>query len=250
MSQDVTRAEICAVACADTWRDAGEILASPFGLIPALGARLARETHSPGLLLTDGEALLLGETPALGASTRDSVVEGWMPFHRVLDLLAGGHRRMMMGASQIDRYGNQNISRIGPWDKPKVQLIGVRGAPGNTVNHTTNYWVAQHTARIFVEAVDLVAGIGHDRAREISARYHDVRTVVTDLAVLDFTGPGSTMRLRSVHPGVTTDEVQEKTGFPLAIDEVEHTRMPTETELDLIRAKLDPDSLRAQEVPA
>ncbi len=256
MVEDVTRAEICAVACADTWQDAGEVLASPIGVIPSVGARLARLTCAPDLLLTDGEALLLGEVPPLGAGADGSPVEGWMPYRQVLDLLAGGRRRVMMGASQIDRYGNQNISRIGPWDKPDAQLIGVRGAPGNTVNHTTNYWVPKHSKRIFVESVDLVSGVGHDRAREAgrsAARFHDVRVVVTDLAVLDFTGPGNAMRLRSVHPGVTVDDVRERTGFPVTGEdtvEIGETRLPTAQELDLIRNTIDPKRLRDREVPA
>ncbi|MCI2418109.1 CoA-transferase [Saccharopolyspora sp. K220] len=244
----ISRAEVCAVACADTWRDAGAVLASPFGVIPSIGARLARLTTAPELLLTDGEAMLLAEPTALGAEAAGTV-EGWLPYGRVLDLLAGGRRRVMMGASQVDRYGNQNISRIGPWDKPKVQLIGVRGAPGNTVNHTTNYWVARHSAKVFVASVDLVAGIGHDRARQVGARFHDVRVVVTDLAVLDFTGPDRTMRLRSVHPGVSVAEVQERTGFELAVDSVTETRLPTDEELALIRHRIDPKNLRDQEVP-
>jgi hypothetical protein len=53
---EVTRAEVVAVACADAWRGDGEIVASPFGTIPAIGARLARLTFEPDLVLTDGEA--------------------------------------------------------------------------------------------------------------------------------------------------------------------------------------------------
>lgn len=245
---EVTRAEICAIACADTWTDAGSVLASPVGTIPTLGARLARLTECPDLLLTDGEALLLAETPPLGSERNGAAVEGWMPYRQVLDLLAGGHRRVMMGATQLDRYGNQNISRLGAWDKPKVQLIGVRGAPGNTINHTTNYWIPRHNKRVFVESVDLVSGVGHDRARQAGARFHDVRVVVTDLGVLDFAGPDSTMRLRSVHPGVRPEQVQEQTGFPLAMDAVTETRLPTGEELELIRHTLDPKNLREQEV--
>ncbi|MBQ6641396.1 MAG: CoA-transferase [Saccharopolyspora sp.] len=238
MNAAVTRAEICAVACADTWRDAGEVLASPIGLIPSLGARLARMTTAPDLLLT-------AEPPPLGRE--GGVVEGWMPYRQVLDLLAGGRRRVMMGATQIDRYGNQNISRIGPWDRPKVQLIGVRGAPGNSVNHTTNYWVPKHGKRIFVESVDLVSGVGHDRD---GGPFHDVQVVVTDLGVLDFAGPDAAMRLRSVHPGVTVEQVQDSTGFELDTGSVEQTRLPSDVELELIRTVLDPDGLRHQEVPA
>ena len=54
-----TLAEICVVACAEAWRGDGAILASPMGVIPTLGARLAQLTFEPDLLLTDGEATLL-----------------------------------------------------------------------------------------------------------------------------------------------------------------------------------------------
>ena len=47
------------MACAEAWRGDGAILASPMGLIPTLGARLARLTFAPDLPLTDGEAYLL-----------------------------------------------------------------------------------------------------------------------------------------------------------------------------------------------
>ncbi|KAA2252588.1 CoA-transferase [Solihabitans fulvus] len=247
MGQDggVSRAEVCVAACADTWRGAGEVLASPIGALPMLGARLARLTVEPDLLLTDGEAMLL--------AAEDGVVEGWLPYGKVLDLLAGGRRRVMMGASQLDRHGNQNIARIGPATRPTAQLIGFRGAPGNTVNHTTNYWVPRHSRRVFVERVDAVSGVGHDRAAAAgpsALRFHDVRVVVTNLAVLDFAGPGGSMRLRSVHPGVTREEVLAHTGFPLAIDEVTSTRLPTDDELTLIRSVIDPRGLRDREVPA
>ena len=60
-----TRAESCVIACADAWRDAGEVMASPFGNIPALGARLAKLTFAPDLVLTDGEAALMIGAPPL-----------------------------------------------------------------------------------------------------------------------------------------------------------------------------------------
>jgi acyl CoA:acetate/3-ketoacid CoA transferase beta subunit len=234
---DVTRAEICVAACADAWRGDGEILASPMGLIPGLGARLARRTVAPDLLLSDGEAYLL---------TADGAVEGWLPYRGVFGVVAAGRRHVMMGANQLDRYGNQNISCIGDWAHPTAQLLGVRGAPGNTVNHTTSYWVPRHTRRVFVERVDLVCGVGYDRA---VGPFHELRRVVTNLAVLDFDTPDRRMRLRSVHPGVTCPEVAEQTGFPLAIpDDVPETRLPTADELALIRDVLDPDGRREKEV--
>jgi acyl CoA:acetate/3-ketoacid CoA transferase beta subunit len=234
---DVTTAEVCVVACAQAWRGDGEILASPMGLIPSLGARLARATFSPGLLLTDGEATLV----------RDGEAEGWLPYRAVFGVVASGRRHVMMGASQLDRYGNQNISCIGDWARPKAQLLGVRGAPGNTANHPTSYWVPRHSPRVFVERVDMVSGVGYDRP---TTPFHEIRLVVTNLAVLDFATPDRAMRLRSVHPGVTTAEVLAQTGFPLAVPaDVPETRLPTVDELALIRDVLDPAGSRDREVP-
>ena len=244
---EATRAEVCVAACADAWAGDGEILASPMGLIPALGARLARLTTAPDLLLTDGEACLLADV-----TTDAAVIEGWLPFGRVFDMLAWGRRHVMMGASQIDAFGNQNISCIGDWARPRSQLLGVRGAPGNTVNHATSYWVREHSPRVFVPHVDMVCGVGSDRAASGPAsarRYHDLRLVISNLAVLDFGTPDGSMRLRSVHPGVSIGDVVAQTGFALAVpDEVPQTRLPGEKELRLIREVLDPGGRRDAEV--
>jgi acyl CoA:acetate/3-ketoacid CoA transferase beta subunit len=233
----MTRADVCAVACADLFRGDGEILASPMGLLPSLGARLARLTFAPDLLLSDGEATLLS---AAGD------VEGWLPYRAVFDVVAYGRRHVVMGANQVDRHGNQNISCIGPHQRPVKQLLGFRGAPGNTVNHRTSYWVPRHSPRVFVSEVDVVSGVGYDRP---GGPYHDVHRVVTNLAVLDFGGPLRTMRLVSVHPGVTVAEVVAQTGFPLAVDDAAETRPPSREELALLDS-LDPDGHREREVAA
>ncbi|MET0237731.1 MAG: CoA-transferase [Kibdelosporangium sp.] len=232
----VTRAEVCVAACADLFTGDGEILASPMGLVPSLGAKLARLTGEPDLLLSDGEAFLL---------TPDGVTEGWMPYRKVFDVVANGRRHVIMGANQIDKYGNQNISAIGDHRQPTRQLLGVRGAPGNTANHTTSYWVPRHSKRVFVEAVDVVSGVGYDKA---VGPFHEIRRVVTNLAVFDFATPDRRMRLVSVHPGVDLQEVHDQTGFALPDNEVTITREPDDEELALIRTVLDPDAKRDREV--
>jgi hypothetical protein len=81
------------------------------------------------------------------------------------------------------------------------------------------------------------------------AAFLDLRRVVTNLAVLDFGGPDHSMRLVSVHPGVSVDEVVASTGFELAVDgAVAQTRLPTDEELSLIRGVIDPSGLRGREV--
>ena len=250
---ETTRAEYCAVAIADCFADDGEIMGSPMGLLPSLGARLAKLTSNPLLMITDGESRILQGAPPLGV-TQD-VVEGWMPFRLVLEsVVPFGKRHVMMGATQIDRKGNQNISAIGEWARPKRQLLGVRGAPGNTVNNKTSYWVPKHSSRVFVDHVDIVSGVGRARAEAAgpaATRFHQVHRVVSDLGVFDFDGPGHTMQFVSVHPGVTVDDVQAASSFEIhTTGDVPTTREPSPGELMLIRDMLDPKKLREREVPA
>jgi acyl CoA:acetate/3-ketoacid CoA transferase beta subunit len=239
-----TRAEVCAVACAEMFRGDGEIVAAAVsGLVPALGARLARLTFEPDLLTTDGNACLTAEPIPLGAAAGD--IEGWLPFRDHLWLVLNGRRHVVLGAGQLDRHGNSNISCVGDRARPKAQLLGVRGAPGNTRCDTTSYWIPRHSPRVFTERVDFVSGIGWDRGA------HEIRVVVTNLAVLDFATADHRMRLRSAHPGVSVAEVIANTGFDLVVPhDVPETRSPTGEELRIMREVLDPRGLRDREVPA
>ncbi len=243
----VSRAEVCAVACAELFRDAGEIMVSPMTTMVSIGARLARLTFAPDILITDGEARLLADTPALGAP---GAVEGWMPFGRVFETLAWGRRHVVMGANQIDRYGNQNLSAFGPLQHPTRQMFGVRGAPGNTINHATSYWVGNHTTRVFCDQVDVVSGIGWDTVDPDNPafRFVDVRRVVSNLGVFDFGGPQRTMRAVSLHPGVEPGDVRANTSFEVdGLDAAPRTRLATGEELEIIR-RIDPKGLRDKEV--
>jgi acyl CoA:acetate/3-ketoacid CoA transferase beta subunit len=252
---DFTRAEVCAVAIAETFRGDGEILVSPIGTLPQIGARLARASFEPDLLMTDGVAPLLANVlPMSGDDGPEPVVEGWMPDRAVFDTLWSGRRHVMMGATQVDRHGNQNIACIGDFAKPKVQLLGMRGAPGNTINHPTSYWVPRHSTKVFVEKVDVVSGVGYDRAAalgERSARFHEIRRVVSNLGVFDFDTADHSMRLASVHRGVNVDQVVENTGFALVVEgDVPETRPPSDEELRILREVLDPLGISAKEVKA
>jgi acyl CoA:acetate/3-ketoacid CoA transferase beta subunit len=217
-----TRAEVCAIACAELFRDAGEIMISPMTNMASIGARVARLSFSPDILLTDGEAQLLADTPALGKS---GAVEGWMPFGRVFETLAWGRRHVVMGANQVDRYG--------------------------TINHATSYWVGNHSKRVFTDGVDVVSGIGYDKVDPDNPafRFVNVYRVVSNLGVFDFGGPDRTMRALSLHPGVSPDEVREATSFEVhGLADAEETRLPTDDELRLIREVIDPKSLRDREI--
>jgi acyl CoA:acetate/3-ketoacid CoA transferase beta subunit len=216
-----------------------------------IGGRLARATFEPDLAMTDGEATLVANDRAM-VPPEERVIEYWNPYRSMFDWVWSGRRHVMMGASQVDRYGNQNLAAIGDHGRPRVQLLGYRGAPGNTINDPTSYWVPSHSPKVFVEKVDTVTGIGWDRAAALgpAARFVDIRRVVSNLGVFDFESPDRRMRMRSVHPGVTVDDVAAATGFELTVPaDVPESRLPTAEELELIREIIDPEGAREREVP-
>jgi glutaconate CoA-transferase subunit B len=250
MSEDFTLAELLIVAASEAWRDNGEVLASGIGVVPRLGAGLAKLTHSPELMMTDAEAYLVEEPVPLGP--RGAYVprfSGYMSFARVFDCVWGGRRHVMIGPIQIDRFGQTNLSGIGDPFRPKVQMLGMRGLPGNSISHMNSMFVPNHGPRVFVAGeVDVVGGVGYNPARwpkGASDRYVDLRLIVTDLCVLDFAGANHAIRVRSLHPGVTVDQVQAATGFPLeAASAMPTTQGPSAEQLAIIR-RLDPHGMRA-----
>jgi glutaconate CoA-transferase subunit B len=247
-----TLAELCICAAAEAWRHDGEVLASGMGLLPRLAASLAKLTFNPALLMTDSECMLVAEPVPVGSRKTGSepIFEGWMPYARTFDLLWGGRRHAMVGPVQVDRYGQSNISVVGDHARPKAAFLGVRGFPGNTINHANSMFVPAHSTRVFVPGeVDMVGGVGYNPARWPGGRKPaglDLRIIVTDLAVLDFEGPDRQIRVAALHAGVAFEHVQENTGFPLARpDAIPVTTAPTDEQLDLIRRVLDPHDLRA-----
>jgi glutaconate CoA-transferase subunit B len=92
-------------------------------------------------------------------------------------------------------------------------------------------------------------GYNNDRLpRGYSFSDIDIRTVVTNLCVLDFNGPNKQMRVATLHPGVGLDEVQDNTGFDLAVaDDMGETTMPSDEQLDLL-SQLDPLNVRARQL--
>jgi acyl CoA:acetate/3-ketoacid CoA transferase beta subunit len=244
---------VCVVAIAECFRGDGETLANPIGTIPMIGGRLARASFEPDLLMTDGEAALVANDEAFDFAS-GKVLESYNPYRAMFDMVWSGKRHVIMSGSQIDAFGNHNFAAIGDdFATPRVQLLGFRGAPGNTIQNATSYWIPNHSTQIFVRRVDTVTGVGSDRAAALApaqSKYFGLRRVVTNLCVMDFAGPAGRLRLVSVHRGVTVDEVVAATGFELAMaDPVAPSRLPDANELFLIREVIDPTGLREREVP-
>ena len=240
---------ICAAS--DAWKDDGEVLATGIGIVPRLAASISMLSSNTDLMMTDSEAWLVSEPVPIGPRGDYEIKrEGWMGFTRIFDNVWSGKRHAMVGPTQVDRFGQANISMIGTdYQKPRAMMLGVRGFPGNSISHANSFFVPNHSTKVFVAGeVDMVASVGYNPARLArgwSLDDIDVRMIFTNLAVLDFGGPDRQLQVRSVHPGVTTAQVQEATGFELHIPaHVPETAAPTKAQLALL-ARLDPHNLRA-----
>ncbi|MGI2258168.1 CoA-transferase subunit beta [Shewanella sp. GXUN23E] len=252
-------AELMICACAGAFAEDGEVLATGIGVIPRLAASLAMLSNNPDLLMTDSEAFLLSRPNPIGKRDKEFVQanETWMGFSRIFDNVWGGKRHAMVGPTQVDRFGQANISALGSdYRRPKVQMLGVRGFPGNSICHANSFFIPDHNQRVFVEGeCDLVSSIGYNPAR-LPKGYRldeiDIRLVVTNLCVMDWQGPQHQLRLLSLHPGVMLDEVVANTGFAIHVPDclkgdIPVTAAPTPEQLELIR-KLDPHNIRAAQL--
>jgi len=254
MAQEYTLAELMICAASEAWRNDGEVLATGIGTLPRLAASLSMLSTNPDLMMTDSEAFLLSAPNPIGPRAADfkPAYETWMGFSRIFDNVWGGKRHAMVGPTQIDRFGQANISCIGDYAKPKAMMLGVRGFPGNSISHANSFFVPSHNTRVFKDGeCDVVASIGYNPAR-LAKGYSidevDIRLVITDLCVMDFGGPEHQIRLRSLHPGITVEQVQQNTGYPVHIPaEVPVTAAPTVEQLAVIAA-LDPHNQRAQQI--
>jgi glutaconate CoA-transferase subunit B len=155
----------------------------------------------------------------------------------------------MVTPTQIDRFGQTNLSALGGTHaQPKVQMLGVRGFPGNSIYHANSMFIPGHSTRIFVDGeVDMVSSAGYNPARRIPGGNYtgiDLRAIVTNLCVMDFGGADHAIRVISLHPGVTFDQVQAATGFALERGDLVESALPDADALAIID-RLDPHGFRA-----
>lgn len=249
---DITLVDRIICAAAQVWKDDGEVLATGIGIVPRLAASLCMRSINTDLMMTDSEAWIVQEPVPIGPRGGYQVQrESHMGFARIFDNVWGGKRHAMVGPTQVDRFGQANISMVGgDYARPKSMMLGVRGFPGNSINHANSFFVPNHSPKVFVAGeVDMVASVGYNPARLAKGwsldEVADIRFIFTNLCVLDFGGPDHQARLVSLHPGVTAAQVQEATGFPLHIPaQVPTTADPSPEQLALL-AELDPHNLRA-----
>src|SRR5688572_18273024 len=248
---DYTAGELLSILSARQLKD-GQVVFAGVG-IPLLAATLAQRLHAPGLtILFEGGVIgAFIEPGKLPPSTNDqrctkraNMVLGSA---EVLLLLQRGYVDVgFMGGAQIDQYGNLNSSFIGDPEHPKVRLPGTGG--GNDIASLAQMIVAMpHEKRRFVEKVDFVTSPGFldgdDTRAERGLPAGGMMRVVTDLALFGFDETSRRMKVMALNPGVTREQVQDNTGFPLIFDDdTGVTAPPADQELKVLR-ELDPEQL-------
>jgi glutaconate CoA-transferase subunit B len=149
-------------------------------------------------------------------------------------------------AAQVDKYGNCNIVSIGDYHKPTVRLIGPINQPGHFSLFGREFIVVEHEKRNFVDRVDFISGVGYldgpGGREKLGLTGKGPCIILTDKAIFDFDSETKLARLKSIHPGVSLDEVIENTGYAhdFVPEKVPETPPPTDEELKLIREVIDP----------
>jgi glutaconate CoA-transferase subunit B len=244
---EVARGHIMASVISRALKDGERVVMGANSLLPMAAARLAQQTHAPNVIIIAGASggvntLVEPLVPSSG-DYANLVAEAVLPFPEVLMLQMSGHTDVFFaGGLQIDRYGNCNLAYVGEAQHPTLRGPGSAGVPWAQNSARTILYTTSHTRRVFVPRVDFVSYPGWNASTGGTGR-GGPQLVVTPLAVMDF-GDGGRMRLVSLHPGVTVDEVRENTGFDLLMPDadVPSTPGPSVLELRLLR-EMDPDAL-------
>jgi len=202
--------------------------------IPVCAYLLARKTHAPELVWAASSIAIDADPAQLGESTlSDSIWDGAAmlsssPFDFWAYAQGRHYNTFAFRGAQIDRFGNVNNTVIGPYHAPKVRLPGGGGMADSGIG-----W-----------------GDGGNHRSDLGLP-GGPQLCVTNLCVMDFHPGSKAMRIRSLHPGVSLEEVREATGFDLLLPdgEIATTAEPLAKELKILREEVDPTSMRLREFP-
>ncbi len=152
---------------------------------------------------------------------------------------------------QVDQYGNTNNICIGDWNRPKVRLPGCAGIADFSMFYSRGsfLYVPRHDTRTFVPKTDFISGVGFPQGKQSICGGSGPQCVITNLAYLTFDEDSKRMKIGTIHPGITVEEIRKSTGFELIVPEgIKKTIPPTEEEINVLRNKVDPLGIRKLEV--
>jgi glutaconate CoA-transferase subunit B len=256
-SQDYTPSELIAVALAREMKDGEKMYLGAATPVGVAATQLARVTHAPNLVCIYG--IWIDPDPYTDYFTVMTDASGFQNFRaNATTNLSELHDLWMRGEidfgiirpAQIDQYGNINNSVLGEYNKPKLRFPGgVAIADATHLCKRILVYVPRHEARVFVKKVDFITGPGHlDEGkwrRKMNIVGKGPSKVVTDMAVMGFDESTGRMKLESIHPGASIEDIEKNTSFPLIVPKkIPETERPSVEQIQLIREKIDPASMR------
>jgi glutaconate CoA-transferase, subunit B len=214
--------------------------------MPSAAANLARLTHAPDITLIYESGTIATKPDVLPLSIGDGeLCDTALTTVSVPEMfrywLQGGRITVgFLGGAQIDRFANLNTTVVGPYDKPKVRLPGGGGAPEIAISCGEIFIIMNQGKRSFADKLDFITSLGHGtggRHRErLGVKTKGPTKLVTDLAVFEPNAESKEMTIVSIHPGVTREQIQENTGWPVRYAaQVGETPPPTAQELEVLR---------------
>ncbi|HEU5274298.1 MAG TPA: CoA-transferase subunit beta [Xanthobacteraceae bacterium] len=214
--------------------------------MPSAACNLARLTHAPDITLIYESGTLATKPSILPLSIGDGeLCDTALTTVSVPEMfrywLQGGRISVgFLGGAQIDRFANLNTTVVGPYAKPKTRLPGGGGAPEIATSCGEIFIIMSQTRRGFVEKLDFVTSLGHGEGGDHRARL-GVRTkgptkLITDLCVFEPDPVTKEMTVVSVHPGVTSEQIDGNTGWKVRYaGRIAETPVPTAAELSTLR---------------
>jgi len=231
--------ELMAVSLARLLRDGETVFHGVASPLPMVAILLAKSLHAPDLVYLNITGSIDPTPELLPVSTVDPRLlhgtRAMVTLTDLFDLAARGRLdTAFLSGVQIDGRGRINMSVVGPFEQPNVRLPGGAGSAALMPRaRRTILWRAKHDPRVFVDKLDFVTAAGN------------VDRVVTPLCV--FVAESGRMRVESIHPGVSVEELRSATGFEIEIGKATPvTPPPTPAELAAL-ARVDPAGVSRSE---
>jgi len=250
---EYTPREMMAVAAAREIKD-GEIVFCGTGL-PLVAAMAAKLIYAPNSIIffeTGAIDSQLMEIPLSVADPRvmyRTCVNAGLAeaFGIMQNPFTGPKTVAILGAAQIDIYGNINSTCIGDYWKPQVRFPGSGGGcdAGSFAGRTIIF--VKHEKRRFVPRLDYLTTPGYldgpDGRVRAGYKRGSPRCVITDMALMRFDPETKRMYLDKYYPGITPKQVQNNIGFSIDVSRASQMDPPLERELRILREKVDPQRL-------
>jgi glutaconate CoA-transferase subunit B len=260
--KDYALGEMLAVLLARDMADGEKAIVGTNSDIQVAACNLARQRQAPHLWWVSGPGGMTNPTEGIIRPAADAeniaVAEAVMDLPQMIDFIDWQVHFFdfaILGALQADRFGNINTVCVGDHAKPRLRgpgTVGISALCG--LSRRFYILMTRHDRGAFVPRVDFICGAGHldGGTSRIDRGLPDggPRLVMTPLGVFDFEPTTKAMRVRSLHAGVSLEEVRDNTGFDLALpDRIETTPPPDDEELFVLRRTVDTTGVLARKFP-